>query len=56
MLDAQTTKNKNENIFLKGFDMSAALIILLFFSGDIFDYVTYDSRTGQLSIELVQVG
>ena len=56
MLDAQTTKNKNENTFLKGFDISLALIILLFFSRDIFAYDTYDSRTGQVSIELVQVG
>ena len=49
-------KIKTKIHFSKVFDMSLALIILLFFSGDIFDYVTYDSRTGQLSIELVQVG
>ena len=49
-------KIKTKIHFSKVFDTSLALTILLFFSRDIFAYDTYNSRTGELSVELVQVG
>ena len=56
MLDEQTTKDRNESTFLTDFfDISLALTILLFFSGEMFAYDTYDSKTEKLSIELIQV-